>query len=104
VSNDAPATRSDAIACRNYLITAGNSACDVPAVDEYIALCTSGSSEIVGWNYYDIPGALLASCSDVAVGASWVIDNCSTCPADNCAVQGVFHVWWHICQSALLNI
>jgi hypothetical protein len=104
VSNDVPATRSDAIACRNYLITAGSTPCDIPAADEYVALCTSGISEILGWNYYDVPGALLASCSDAAVGASWVIDNCSTCPADNCGVQGLFNWSFYVCKSALLKV
>jgi hypothetical protein len=103
VYNNFPATRSDAIACRNYLITAGNSYCDVPADDEYAVLCTSGNSEILGWNYYNVSGALLAYCSDTAVGASWVIDQCSTCTADNCAVEGMFNRSLYVCKSALLT-
>jgi hypothetical protein len=29
------------------------------------------------------------SCSDAAVAASWVIDNCSSCAQDSCLVEGM---------------
>lgn len=43
----------------------------------------------MGWNYYALPGGVQTSCSDAAVAASWVIDNCSTCLQDNCLVEGM---------------
>lgn len=83
---DYQATRVNAIACRNYLIQTGTYTCS--SGDSYATLCTAGDAEIVGWNYYDIAGGVQTSCSDAAVAASWVIDNCSTCPQDNCLVEG----------------
>jgi hypothetical protein len=84
---DDPALRGDAIACRNALITMGTSFCDVVAAD-YAVLCQSGSVEIIGWNYYNVTTGVTADCSDVAIGASWIIDNCSSCSQDNCYVEG----------------
>lgn len=43
----------------------------------------------MGWNYYAVPGGVQTSCSDAAVAASWIIDNCSTCPQDKCLVEGM---------------
>jgi hypothetical protein len=64
----------------------GTSFCDVAG--DYSVLCQSGSVEIVGWNYYNVTTGVAADCSDVAIGASWVIDNCSSCSQDDCAVEG----------------
>jgi hypothetical protein len=83
---DYQATRGNAIACRNYLIQTGTYTCS--SGDSYATLCTAGDAEIVGWNYYDIAGGVQTSCSDAAVAASWIIDNCSTCSQDNCLVEG----------------
>jgi hypothetical protein len=66
----------------------GTSFCDV-AVD-YAVLCQSGGAEIVGWNYYNVATGVAADCSDVAIGVSWIIDNCSDCSQDDCAVEGSY--------------
>jgi len=81
------ASRGNAIACRNYLIQTG-SATDCSTGESTLVLCTAGDAEIVGWNYYRNPGGVTTSCSDAAVAASWVIDNCSTCTSDDCLVEG----------------
>lgn len=79
-------TRSNAIACRNYLISASPNACDVPGTST--VLCTAGDTEIVGWNYFNDLDGVDEDCSDVAIGASWIIDNCSDCQSDSCPVEG----------------
>jgi hypothetical protein len=57
--------------------------------NDFSVLCTAGDTEILGWNYYNVVGGLLLYCNDAAVGASWIIDTCSTCPGDDCAVEGM---------------
>jgi hypothetical protein len=82
------ATRSNAIAARNYLISVGNEYCDVPSQYSWVVLISIGDAEILGYNYYGLGSGVYANCSDVAIGASWVIDHCSTCGDDNCGVDG----------------
>jgi hypothetical protein len=89
---DDPATRGNAIACRNALISMGSSFCDV--AQDYLVLCQADDAEIVGWNYYNVTGGVAADCSDVAIGASWIIDNCSSCSQDNCLVEGACPLSW----------
>ncbi|KAF2401665.1 hypothetical protein EJ06DRAFT_555331 [Trichodelitschia bisporula] len=81
-----PASRANAIACRNYLIQTGTFTCS--SGPDFSVLCTAGDSEILGWNYYNLNGGVNTQCSDAAVAASWVIDNCSSCPGDSCDVEG----------------
>jgi len=52
-------------------------------------MCSAGDTDVVGWNYWNVGGGdLIADCSDVAGGLSYIIDNCSSCYSDYCKVEG----------------
>jgi hypothetical protein len=85
--NVRPTVRSGAIACRNYLITIASSTCNVEK--QASVLCSAGYSQIQGWNYFNNVNGVNATCGDVAIAASWVIETCPSCSADNCAVEGM---------------
>ncbi|KAF2435942.1 hypothetical protein EJ08DRAFT_656289 [Tothia fuscella] len=83
-------TRSNAIACRNYLTEISTYDCSIGAGEQWRVQCTIGNAEVVGSNYYNYSGGLSSTCGSVAIAAGWVIDNCSTCGDPNCWVEGSY--------------
>jgi len=90
-----PGQRGNAISCRNYLIAASTQTVTIAAGSDHqtIALCydknnPSAATEISGWNLNGRSGALIESNADIAISASWIIDNCSACSSDTCDIEG----------------
>lgn len=61
----------------------------MPAGASSSVLCTAGDTEVIDWFDFSLGGAAFADCSDVALGAGWIIDNCSAGGNDVSLVEGV---------------
>jgi len=75
-NNNAPDSYDGAQACANYLWNLGKTMCVVPYPT--IVMCSASDYSKIGGTCLIAGGSTQSYCSDVALGAQWVINNCWT--------------------------